>query len=111
MPPGDKIPKERICGSDLTSSDLRVDVIGEMLNVDLCEHRSLETEGTQNGQLEGRGQWPLRMPRTLTCPRPGPEAGDDQLLTLSLETRLCSGRTAVLQVAAVCICSTGCTEG
>ena len=42
----------------------------------------------------------MRMPRTLTCPRPGPEAGDDQLLTLSLETRLCSRLTAVLQVAA-----------
>lgn len=53
MPPGDKIPKERICGSDLTSSDLRVDVIGEMLNVDLCEHRSHESELTLGGPIRG----------------------------------------------------------
>lgn len=29
-PPGDKIPKERICGQGLTSSDLRVEVSGEI---------------------------------------------------------------------------------
>ena len=47
LPPGDKIPKERICGSDLTSSDLRVDVIGDVFNVDPSEHRfRRESKGT-----------------------------------------------------------------